>query len=157
VSKTSKILLPVVVGIMRADELGFVMSAWKHSYVDWHSGLSNGDVPRGALFDRVNRDIERILDRLHTTVYVARDAEHPVVLHGFACVEDTPESFALHYACTTKRSKRLGVCSAILEKALDRVNSKTLVYTSRSRFDKVWEDYGMQYAQLGKWLSGDET
>lgn len=156
-SDESEPLLAVTVGRMQRDEEPFVFKAWRTGYVDFRRTQSKNETPRGGLFDRISNDIARIRDRPGSAILVARDEEHPGVLHGFACVEQTPDAIALHYAYVPKRSKRLGVCTALLGHVLLGIEDETLYYTSKSLYDGLWESrYGMQYVDLGAWLKGGE-
>lgn len=147
---------------MQPDELAFVAKSWKLSLQD---APQNSGVRPGVFFNRANRDVDRILARPGTQVLVARDTEDPPIILGFIVVERDPErdAIALHWAYTrnnygqgTKRTalRRRGVCSQLLEHALQGSKSEELYYTSGSRFDALWENWGFAFVDLGYWLRG---
>jgi hypothetical protein len=137
---------------MRPDELPFVAAGWKRSAQD---APQNEQIPAPEFFARMNRLVDQLLAREGVTVLVARDAERPSVLFGFACIETRGDTMALHYAYTRHSHRRLGVCVELLKHALDNSDAELLVYTVGSRFDRLWEKWGFDRVDLGAWLRGE--
>lgn len=149
VSKAS--LVELEISPMRADELGFVASAWKQSYQD---APQNEAVPPAAYYARINRQFDALMARLAIKVLVARDAENRDTLLGFVCFEPTRDTLALHYTYVRRSNRRLGVASELLRSALGDLEPERLVYTAGTRFDPVWERWGFDRVELADWLRG---
>ena len=130
------------IGPLLPGETSYVLSSWKKSHRD---APQNDGVPAGAYYDRMNRHVDETLEREGVRVFVARDSEHGVIL-GWVCVEDLGDTMQLHYVYVRGGAhRRRGVCTALIGHALKELpKAELLAYTTRSRFDSVWESWGFE-------------
>jgi hypothetical protein len=150
---------------MRPDELGFVCNSWKESAKDAElSQLNNlrgrAGQPLIALgtdehrefcrdfYARYNKRVASVMDATRI-VLVARDVERPSLAYGWACAIPASDLFALAYVYTKQRFRHRGIMTELLEQTLAHVpEGLPTAYCAESRFDPIFEGYGMQFAEL---------
>lgn len=137
------------IGPARPDETAFIAASWKQSAADTPINAALIDAGgKGDFFRRYNADVQLVLES-EPLLLVARDADDPSFAYGWLAAKQTPERFALAYVYTKHHFRRMGVMRELLSRALaDAPDGAQLVHCERSRFDRVFQRWGFEYAPL---------
>lgn len=134
----------------RDGDKAFACDSWRRSqqdapaysamptraYVAWANAIIKGFV--GTHNDRLEL-------RDGCFLLVARDKERARYIHGWALFSNADSKLTLIYCFTKKEHRKQGVCNALLASAMETTGEPLTHYASRTRFDDVWEDLGMEY------------
>jgi ribosomal protein S18 acetylase RimI-like enzyme len=139
----------VLVTERRPDDRNFVFDTWARAF---RVAPACKSTPTSAYHPWQRARMERILSRPSTLVLVARDSEREVFIHGYGVFERFDDAFVAHwvYVKNNDVSRRQGVASLLLARALDRIGegSHELLYTHRTYFADKAESLGFQFVKL---------
>ncbi len=89
---------------MRAHDRDYVFDTWKRSYRESPRGLALLDLGEDVYGDHMQATIERLLPR--SRVLIARPPDWAEGILAWACVEQLPDVFAVHYGFAKRRARK---------------------------------------------------
>lgn len=134
----------------RDGDKAFVCDSWRRSQQD---APAYSAMPTRAYVAWMNSVIRGFLGSHDTRLalprgcflLVARDRERPKYIHGWALFSQREGQLALIYAFTKKGHRKSGVIRSLLAQAMEQSGEPLTHYASRTRFDDIWEGYGLEY------------
>jgi len=97
---------------MRPCDRNFVFHSWLRSY---RASPLTYEWPSGPYELWAQRMIERTIGRPRARVDVARPEDWPEGIVGWACTEQQPGEFIIHYGFTKRRLRRTGIFWGLIE------------------------------------------
>lgn len=137
----------------RHEERNLVMDSWRRSMQD---APAYRKMPTRAYCYWANcmiqsflgQDVHRIELRDDDFLLVARDKERPTYVLGWLLATDTKPGCALAYVYVKQNDRGQGVAADLIATAIERCEPGPVTYGIRTRFDQLWESYGMEFKPI---------
>lgn len=139
----------------RHEERNLVADSWRRSLQ--RSPAFSAMPSRGYVYTLtetiqhfLGRDYHRIELLDDDFMLMARDEERPAYVLGWLLGRDMKPGLALIYVYVKRDHRGEGIAKELLASALERCEEGELWYCYRTRFDGLFEKYGMQYLPVQK-------
>lgn len=146
--------IPLYIGEAREGDERLVWSSWKMSALDNPKNHALYADRPGEHFTKYNRLVHEVMAQDGAHVLMAREPTDPTFLYGWIAFVTRSSTFALTYAYTKYKFRRLNIASALKDAALCyATEGADRIYCADTDHNATFERWGFAYRPIDELLA----